>query len=606
MKFMKVIISILLITSFMLLSAQTKTKPVAKPAKAKTQVKTSPKIIGKIGDKVYTYDDFNKTLESYYTFWEKKGVKLTPDKKEELNNQCWEELIARYIYDKEIKNKKINVSDQEINNFVLNQTPDDIRQIKDLQTDGKFDKTKLQMALEQNAQFKQSVYDFLRGNMVYDKLFDSVKSSVKPNVDSLKTVWLKNNNKASAQIIYFDYKKLKDMPVTDPEINEYYEKNKETFKKDPARKFKYIKFANITTSQDTVYTQALADSLYRAILSGQDFAEMAKKYSEDTGSGKNGGDLGFFGRGRMVPEFEKACFETTPGKIAAPIKTQFGWHIIKTVEKRTNAQGQEEVQASHILIKTKVLPEKAAAFNTLVQTAFNDLKTQNIEAVATKNNMKAEETEEFYEKSRFIPVIGAQGDMIKFAFTNHIGAIPEIYTGRDGSKYVCVLSDTIGVHYSPIEKEKTNIINKLNTEKKIAKVLELSKQFHSTVKPEEYMEQAKKDSLQIIEAKDILSEGFIPTVGKVDAVNKAIFNTDKGKFTDLITTDKAAYLALVTDKQNVADKEWQKAKKGEIEKFRFNTLNNWYFKKKQEIKIEDNRRKYYKLKEPQQNQIKLM
>jgi peptidyl-prolyl cis-trans isomerase C len=66
---------------------------------------------------------------------------------------------------------------------------------------------------------------------------------------------------------------------------------------------------------------------------GQSFAEMARKYSQCPSS-KTGGDLGWFGKGRMVPEFEKVAFEGEKGKVLGPVKTQFGYHLIKVLDKR--------------------------------------------------------------------------------------------------------------------------------------------------------------------------------------------------------------------------------------------------------------------------------
>ena len=66
---------------------------------------------------------------------------------------------------------------------------------------------------------------------------------------------------------------------------------------------------------------------------GQSFAEMARKYSQCPSS-KTGGDLGWFGKGRMVPEFEKVAFEGEKGKVLGPVKTQFGYHLIKILDKR--------------------------------------------------------------------------------------------------------------------------------------------------------------------------------------------------------------------------------------------------------------------------------
>ena len=82
-------------------------------------------------------------------------------------------------------------------------------------------------------------------------------------------------------------------------------------------------------------TEKKALEVKELLASGQEsFAQMARKYSQCP-SGKSGGDLGWFGKGRMVPEFEKAAFElANPGDLSEPVKTQFGWHIIKLEEKK--------------------------------------------------------------------------------------------------------------------------------------------------------------------------------------------------------------------------------------------------------------------------------
>ncbi len=80
-------------------------------------------------------------------------------------------------------------------------------------------------------------------------------------------------------------------------------------------------------------TEKKAQEVQEKLSGGQAFAEMARKYSQCP-SAKSGGDLGWFGKGRMVPEFEKAAFEGEKGKILGPVKTQFGYHLIKVLDRR--------------------------------------------------------------------------------------------------------------------------------------------------------------------------------------------------------------------------------------------------------------------------------
>jgi parvulin-like peptidyl-prolyl isomerase len=98
-------------------------------------------------------------------------------------------------------------------------------------------------------------------------------------------------------------------------------------------------------------TLALANELRQRLLNGEDFATLAAEYSDDPGSAAQGGDLGWFGRGRMVSPFEEAAFSLPVGEISEPVKTDFGYHIIQVLErdsahpKDENQLAQERIQA---------------------------------------------------------------------------------------------------------------------------------------------------------------------------------------------------------------------------------------------------------------------
>ena len=124
-------------------------------------------------------------------------------------------------------------------------------------------------------------------------------------------------------------------PATDDEVKQFYEKNPEKFKQGEAVRASHILLLVDEKADDVTRKKARAqiDGILAKAKKGEDFAALAKAHSQD-GSAPQGGDLNFFTRGRMVPEFEQAAFALEPGQISDVVTTQFGYHIIKVTEKR--------------------------------------------------------------------------------------------------------------------------------------------------------------------------------------------------------------------------------------------------------------------------------
>jgi peptidyl-prolyl cis-trans isomerase D len=117
----------------------------------------------------------------------------------------------------------------------------------------------------------------------------------------------------------------------DKALQEYYSTHQADYTEPEKRHAAHILLTQEKISGDEAAVNALAEKLMQELKQGADFASLAKEYSADPGSAANGGDLGWFGRGMMVPEFEEAVFTAEPNALIGPIKTDFGVHIIKVI-----------------------------------------------------------------------------------------------------------------------------------------------------------------------------------------------------------------------------------------------------------------------------------
>lgn len=151
---------------------------------------------------------------------------------------------------------------------------------------------------------------------------------------------------------------LKDVKVTEKELKEYYDNYQ------PEIKARHILVADETT----------ANEVKKKLDGGAKFEDVAKEYSTDTASAQNGGDLGWFGAGKMDPEFEKAAYALKKNEISAPVKTQFGYHIIQLTdkkEKKSYADMKEEIEYQ---VKSSKLTSES--INEAMQRELKDAKVK--------------------------------------------------------------------------------------------------------------------------------------------------------------------------------------------------------------------------------------
>jgi peptidyl-prolyl cis-trans isomerase C len=183
---------------------------------------------------------------------------------------------------------------------------------------------------------------------------------------------MRDNALANAQLEKID----SAVQLTDAEIQKAYEAKKGEFEQAKARHI-LIAFKGSPAAQKEKKelsedeAKARAEDLRKKIVAGGDFVELAKTESDDLGSGSRGGDLGSFGRGQMVPEFESAVFEGKIGEVQPPVRTQFGYHIIQVQERGARPLAEVKPGIERDLKQQKV-QEKIESMKAAAKPSFND------------------------------------------------------------------------------------------------------------------------------------------------------------------------------------------------------------------------------------------
>jgi peptidyl-prolyl cis-trans isomerase C len=220
---------------------------------------------------------------------------------------------------------------------------------------------------------KQFAEDYLRMKLLAAQ---GMKDGLQNDPEVLRQLDLMRANLvATAALKRFE----KNVTISDDDVKKAYEANKKNYEQVHARHILIAPKGSAAAAPakegkkelTDAEAKAKAEELRAKLVAGGDFALVAKSESADTGSGENGGDLGSFGRGQMVPEFEAAAFAAKPGEITPVVKTQFGYHIIK-VESHDYTPLEQVRPAIEKDLRSKKIQEMLDGMKTSANAKFDE------------------------------------------------------------------------------------------------------------------------------------------------------------------------------------------------------------------------------------------
>ena len=588
------------------------------------------------GDTIATVDghsissgDFRRTytaqIEAYRSAY---GANMNEQMLKQLGieQQILQQMVDEQASLAEADRLGIGVSDEEVRQRIL--------AIPAFQENGHFiGEQKYQQLLRMQrppvtpSEFENSVRRSLR----VDKLRTSLTEWLSVPEKELEQEYRRRNDKVKLQVVSFVADSFRNLvTTTDAEVSAYFEAHKNDFKVPEKRKIRFmlvdidaikakvvvppadvdraynsnieqyttpeqIRASHIllkTEGKDDAAVKAKAEELDKQAKAGADFAELARKNSEDEGSAKNGGDLDFFGRGRMVPEFEQVAFSMQPGQVSDVVKSSLGYHIIKLTDKKpgsTRSLAELRPQLTEELANDRAQTQAGEIAQNLEKQIS---KPADLDKAAKTQGLTVQESG-FFARDEPVLGLGPAPETSSRVFSMKTGDVAGPLRTARGYVFVTLVA-TQDPYVPKLEEVKERVRDEVVKVKarELAgkKAVELAAKLKSA--PGDFEKTAKAGGVEAKTTELITRDAPIPDLGAATAVDDAAFKLAVGEVSDPIATDMGTAVIKVVEKQQVTPTDYTQAK----DKFREEVLSdrrNRFFgaymtKAKQRMKIEVN------------------
>ncbi len=329
-----------------------------------------------------------------------------------------------------------------------------------------------------------------------------------------------------AQYLWISHDSEKNrMQIPEQKLLEYYNTNKAKYSRPEQVHARHILLK--TEGKDDAAVRAQAEDLVKQLRAGANFEDLARKYSEDEGSAPNGGDLGLFGRGRMVPEFEQAAFSLPINQISDPVKTQYGYHILQVTEK------QAPYQMEFALVKDQIyreiaLPESMKNAQEQAKRIHDEI-TKNKKSMSEISRLQLVElkTTDFFAVNEDIRSLSPAFRESAFALKKKGDISEPVQVFQDYA--IVQLQDTKPSEVPAFEKVETKATAKLRQSKREELTRTKAQAFYDSIAAGDLKAAAEKAKLTLKSSEEFTSAGSISDLGAASEVTEKAFTLNIGE-----------------------------------------------------------------------------
>lgn len=406
---------------------------------------------------------------------------------------------------------------------------------------------------------------------------DDLLKQIQTNDAELKAFYDRNkatyNNsipeKRKVRYVVLDMAKVQaGTSVSSQELESYYEQHKDEYRIPEQVSVSHILIKTPLPGPDgkvdakgVEEAHKKAEDILKQVKSGGNFADLAKKYSEDPGSGKNGGSLGFIGRGRTVPEFEKAAFSLDKGATSDLVQSSYGFHIIRVDDKqaahvKTLAEVKDQIEES-------IKQQKAAqAVTNQVNALLNQARTDGIEKAAAAKGLQIVGTD-FVSKTDALLGIGNSPQFMNAVFGQAEKSPPDQVQLPQG--YAVFEVQAIKPAATPAFDEiRSRVETEFKNERVATLLSQKTQELADRAKADHDLKKAAKEAGAVIKTSELVQpDGQVPDIGSLSGGAAVAFTMKPGEISGPITNGNTGVVLSIVDRQEPAQQDFE-AKKDQI------------------------------------------
>ena len=501
--------------------------------------------IGSVNGTPVLYEEYNQTYRRLIDqVQNSQEDPVTSQQIQEIEDAAFDDVVNQILIRQELERRGIEVTDDEILNAARFSPPPEFVSSPAFQTDGVFDIQKYQSYLASptiDDLFLLQLESYYRNVIPRGKLLRQVSSDVYISDAELWEEFLDRNEQISVRYVALNpAQRVADslIVVTTAEVRSYYDDNREEFELPAQATLSAVVIDKTPTPADTAAAGETTALLRQEILDGTDFEDLLNRSDIASGSG----DLGWFTRDRMVPQFSDAAFAAVVGEITEPVRTPFGYHLIEVQGK-----AGDSIQARHILVPFARTDESELELFTLADSLEELGESRTIQE-ATELLGLTIQTSFVNADFAFLQGAGQIGEGADWALEEASeGDVSPVFETRQAF-YMLELVETREAGYTSLEDATLSIEQTLLAQKKLGASKLEGEEVLAAIRAGENIEiVAEMRGLEIDSAGPYARVDFVPGLGRLNAAVGAGFGLNVGEISGVIEATNNVFIIELAD-----------------------------------------------------------